>query len=64
MDEEEHESLPVTGSTARRYDLLDDDIRPHQPAQGSGPLSLMVQLQRQAAQTTSTSNQMANASLQ
>ena len=64
MDEDEHESLPVTGLTARRDDLLDDEIRPRQPAQGAGPLSLMVQLQRQAAQTTSTSNQMANASLQ
>ena len=64
MDEEEHESLPVTGSTARRDDLLDDEIQPHEPAQGAGPLSLMVQLQRQAAQTTSTSNQMANTSLQ
>ena len=64
MDEEEHESLPVTGLTARRDDLLDDEIRPHQPAQGARPLSFMVQMQRQAAQTTSTSNQMANASLQ
>ena len=42
MDEEEHESLPVTGSTARRDDLLDDEIQPHEPAQGAGPLSLMV----------------------